>query len=103
MSNLTTSNSAFNANISNPEKVNPFDYPTLKCECGNETFTPAVIFKQIPGILVGNAEEKTMDIPIKVFICSKCGKICPSDAKILKDEEAKAKKAADGKKSNLIL
>lgn len=91
----------FDTNISSPEKVNPFEYPTLKCECGNETFVPAIIFKQVPGILLGNAEEKTVDIPIKVFICSKCGKISPTDEKILKETEEKAAKAVS--KSNLIL
>ena len=59
------------------------EYQNTKCECGCETFIPTVIFKQIPGLLVGAADQKFVEVPIKVFQCSKCGKLLPSIEKEL--------------------
>ena len=33
--------------------VNPLDYPSETCECGNEIFVPGVIFKKVPGVILG--------------------------------------------------
>lgn len=79
--------------------VDPLDYPSVKCpHCGSEVFVPGVIFKEIPGVLLGQAD--TVAVPIKVFVCSKCGALSPDDEKIL-NEHAKVKEAAD--KNKLIM
>lgn len=64
--------------------INPLDYPTIKCECGNEIFTPGVIFKDIPGVAVG--EKENVEFPIKVFYCSKCGQLSPYDKKLFNQD-----------------
>ena len=61
--------------------VNPMDYPTAVCEkCGNSLFEPKVMFKEIPGLVVGKTEP--FYYPLKVFICTKCGELSPSDKQI---------------------
>ena len=68
-------------------KVNPLDYPSDKCSnCQNETFIPAVIFKNVPGLELGQGTE-TVQVPIKVFVCSKCGELSNSDKEILSAHE----------------
>jgi hypothetical protein len=62
-------------------KINPFKYPSEKCSCGNEIFVPGVIFKKIPGMLVGQGTED-VQAPIKVFFCSKCGELSPYDKEL---------------------
>lgn len=88
---------------SNPQmqlKVNPFEYPAVKCpECENEFFVPAVMFRQVPGILLGS-DEKTISLPMKVYVCSKCGALSPDDRELIEKEE----KLANAKtKSSLII
>lgn len=79
--------------------INPLDYSSIKCECGNDTFIPAMIFREIDGALVGQAGEK-VPLPQKVFICAKCGELSPMD----KQQMEKAQKAKEQiKKSNLII
>lgn len=64
-------------------KVNPLDYPSDKCsECGNEVYIPGIIFKNIPGIEFGQGTE-TVQVPIKVFVCSKCGELSNIDKETL--------------------
>jgi hypothetical protein len=70
--------------------INPFEYPTTKCSCGNEIFTAGVMFKEIPGIAVGSSNEKEY-VPIKVFVCSKCGKLAPQDAEFIEKESKQIK------------
>ena len=79
--------------------VNPLDYPSETCECGNEIFTPGIIFKKVPGVMLGQGSEY-VPVPIKVFVCSKCGKLSPSDQKILDNAKNVQEQAT---KSNLIL
>jgi len=72
-------------------KVNPFEHPTLKCDkCGNELFVPQVMFRQVPGILLGS-DEKVVNIPMKVYACSRCGELSPEDKEIIAKEEKLAK------------
>lgn len=92
-------NLAGNLSANNMPQVNPLDYPSETCECGNDIFIPGVIFKKIPGVVVGQGTE-TVQVPVKVFVCAKCGKLSPSDQKIL--EEAKKIKE-QVTKSNLII
>ena len=72
--------------------IDPRDYPSLKCtKCGCITFVPAMVIKQIPGILLGKG-EKTVEYPVNVMICTKCGEIMESDKKFLKlDNDEKSK------------
>ena len=85
--------------------LNPFEYPAVKCDkCGNEAFIQAVIIREIPGVCVG--EKDTQYVPMKVFICSKCGELSPVDKKQIANEEKmvrSAKKGTETPKSPLIL
>ena len=62
--------------------VNPLEYPTVKCLCGNEIFVPGVIFKDIPGVVLG--ERENVQVPIKVFYCKHCGELSQYDKDLLK-------------------
>ena len=66
--------------------VNPFEYPSVKCTCGNEIFVPGVIFKDIPGVALG--ERENVHVPIKIFYCSKCGTLSPADKEMLSKYDA---------------
>lgn len=82
-------------------KVNPFAYPSEVCEeCGNDVFQPGLIFKLVPGILLGEGTE-TVPVPVKIACCSKCGSMSPLDRKMLEEQELKAKQAEN--KSTLII
>ena len=85
----------------NAPKINPLDYPTEKCSCGNEIFIPGVIFKKIPGILIGQGNED-VQFPLKIFCCSKCGELSPYDKEMLEEHDKKKKKVMP-KKTNLII
>lgn len=83
-------------NIIQGPSVNPMDYPTAKCEkCGNELFEPNVIFKEIPGLVVGKTEPYYY--PMKVFVCTKCGELSPLDKQI--NAEIERISSASGGKS----
>lgn len=88
--------------LQNGIQVNPFEYPNEKCECGNETFVPGYIVKKIPGMLVGASDEKEVGVPVKVFLCAKCGKLSPADQKMF-DEETKSAKAHKINNGSLII
>lgn len=93
---MASSQGNLNAGIS----INPFEYPTMRCKsCGNDTFIPAMMFRQVPGMLVGQADAKTVDVPIKVFICAKCHELSPTDKELI-DEATKEQQKP---KSNLII
>lgn len=80
-------------------KVNPFEYDTIKCnECGSENFIPAMQFRKIPGLLVGEKEDVLY--PHKIFICKNCGALSPMSKDEI-DEIAKLSKKE--KKSDLII
>ena len=77
--------------------INPLDYPSEGCSsCGNQVFIPGVIFKKVPGILLGQGTE-VVQIPIKVFCCSKCGELSPYDKETLEEHDNIKEK------SNLII
>lgn len=81
-------------------KVNPFEYETVKCpECGKEDFIPAMRFKKIPGILIGQKEDAYY--PHKVFLCKNCGELSPI-SKYEMEEIMKMTKQEE-KKSNIIV
>lgn len=67
--------------------VNPLDYPSDKCICGNEVYVPGIIFKNVPGIEMGQGAE-TVQVPIKVFVCSKCGELSNADKEIINHHNA---------------
>lgn len=82
MNNTNIGGNTFGGNTFTP-KVNPLDYPSDKCSaCGNEVFIPGVIFKVIPGLELGQGTED-VQVPIKVFVCSKCGELSNLDKETL--------------------
>lgn len=89
--------------LQNGIQVNPFEYPNEKCECGNETFVPGYIVKKVPGMLVGASDEKEVGIPLKVFLCAKCGALSPTDKKMIKEETKSAKSTKKNEGPHLIL
>lgn len=97
---FNTDGNTFGSNSFTP-KVNPLDYPNDKCSaCGNEVFIPGVIFKLIPGLELGQGKAENVQIPIKVFVCSKCGELSNMDKEVFKHHE-KVKQQVTG--SGLIL
>lgn len=82
--------------------VNPMDYPTAKCEkCGNTLFKANVIFKEIPGLVVGKTE--TYYYPMKVFVCTNCGELSPLDKQINAEIERMASAASSETTPDLIV
>ena len=62
------------------------DLPTIRCEkCDNKTFRQVVVLKKLSSLISPTGEEDIL--PIKVFICEKCGAICKDtlDDEILED------------------
>lgn len=99
MSNNINLGNTLGSNSFTP-KVNPLDYPSDKCSnCGNEVFIPGIIFKTVPGLELGQGTEN-VQVPIKVFVCSKCGELSNYDKEIL-DAHAKTKESL--KNSNIII
>jgi hypothetical protein len=95
-------NSNFNPSGAAMPKINPFDYPDEVCEnCGHNVFVPGVIFKKVPGVLVGAGTEE-VSIPIKVAVCQKCGALSPDDKEAF-EVANKAKSDKDKPASGLIL
>lgn len=83
--------------MNNLKNLNPMDYPSVKCSsCGYEYFESKMMYKEIPGVVVGSKEPKEY-YPVRVIVCAKCGEICPPMKKEM--EELKNKKTA----SNLII
>lgn len=92
----------FNKNLINSTNqnstvsLNPLEYPSVVCDkCGCETFYLSYVFKKIPGMLVGSGASDEL-MPIKVFVCTKCGELMP-EYKNTKTE------SDNNKKSNLII
>lgn len=83
-------------------KVNPLDYPRVECtNCGNTTFIPGINFFKVPGLELGAGGE-TVEVPIKVFVCSKCGELSPQDQETIRKHE-EVKNSVNNTKSNLII
>lgn len=91
--------SGLNTNYSPNISFNPFQYPSEICpNCGCEIFTPGVIMKKVPGVVLGAGSEE-VTVPIKVAICAKCGTLSETDKKMIDEETKKAKKAEELKNS----
>ena len=90
---------------SNPaQQINPFEYPDEICsECGHNVFIPGVIFKMVPGILLGSGSPEPESVPIKVACCAKCGALAPSDKKAYDEMSGKKKDNETKKSGSLIL
>lgn len=85
--------------------LNLFEYPEEVCsECGHNVFAPGIIFKKVPGVVLGEGGD-TVTVPIKVAYCTKCGALSPSDREVYDKETAKAaeKKADKLNTGGLIL
>lgn len=87
----------------NGPQFNPFDYPDEVCsECGHNVFVPGVVFKKVPGILVGDGTREYVPIPLKVAVCQKCGAMSPSDKKTFDEAEKNKEKKTSGSSSLII-
>lgn len=75
-------------------RINPLNYPTIKCKCGCAAFVPGVILKRISGIALGaGSEDQIVDLPI--YICNNCGEILEEYKKMYKlDEPTEEKKSS---------
>ena len=79
----------------------PFDYPDWTCpECGHNVFTPGVVFKKVPGLILGEGAED-IPFPIKVATCQKCGALFPCDKEAF--DNAAKKKENNNSGSSLII
>ena len=88
-------------NLGSSPNINPLSYPTTKCDkCDNIFFRKVTIFKEVPGIAVG-AGVDTLDMPIDVYICDKCGAILKRDREIL--EKVENKESSQQKGTQLIV
>ena len=78
------------------DNVNLMEYPGVVCpECCHDIFKPNVMFREIPGTLVGRAGE-TITVPMTVFVCSKCGALSPVSQKMIDDMKSKLEKNDSG-------
>lgn len=71
-----------------PQKVNIDISKTklVKCECGSPLFQQAVVFREVSGILVGQAGQNVQNA-MTVLICMKCEKPHSTSAPYLQDNE----------------
>jgi len=55
-------------------QINPQDLEDVVCDkCGNQTFTPAMLFKKISAVLSPNGQKALF--PLEVYKCDECGHI----------------------------
>ena len=92
-----------NKNFQMPQ-IDLTEYPSLKCDkCGNVAFTPAMIIKKIPGVLMGNA-SKTQLMPDQILVCSKCGTILKKDREYYKlNDDGTEPEKPEKKESSIII
>lgn len=78
-------------------QFDPTDYPIVTCDkCGGNMFVPAVVFREVPGIYVGDATHEKLQLPVhKVYRCAKCGEMFISDREMLKTIEENKQKTDD--------
>ena len=82
---------------------NPFAYPDWTCsECGHNIFTPGVVFKKVPGVVLGEGKGD-VPFPIKVATCQKCGAMFPYDKKSFDEAAKRNKDNTSGSGSGLII
>lgn len=84
INNNNNSNMSNMSNMSNAApgpSINPSNYPSVKCpKCGGCLWTTSYIVKDIPGIILGDATRKIIQVPLKEFpviTCSNCGELAP--------------------------
>lgn len=102
--NKIIDNANANKNFQMPQ-VEPADYPSLACDkCGNVAFTPAMIIKKVPGVLIGSP-NKIQLMPDQILVCSKCGTILKKDREYYKltDDGKDTIKEKEEPQSNLII
>ena len=59
-------------NMQQQPKMIPLEQTSaVKCECGGETFSPAIKLRRISRLVTGAAEDALQ--PIEVFLCIECG------------------------------
>ena len=74
--------------------INPLEYPEVKCDkCGCKIFSPGVMFRAIPGILVGAAGQ-TQYADQRVMYCVECHELSPMDKEFMKIAEERMKNAS---------
>jgi ribosomal protein S27AE len=82
--------------------INPWEYDDVVCnKCGNNVFRGGIIFKKVPGVLLGAGDQKEVPLPMKVTFCSKCGALSPQDQEAY--DRALKKKADKANSGNLII
>lgn len=80
--------------------IDPFNYPSVKCDkCGHEVFRQGVIFKKLPGLLMGGGAED-VNYPLPVYVCDKCGEIIKE---IREELETGLKETKEKKETKLII
>lgn len=92
-----------NKNFQMP-KIDPINYPSIACDkCGNVAFTPAMIIKMIPGVLLGSS-SKTQLMPDQILVCSKCGTILKKDREYYKlNDDGTEPEKPEKKESSIII
>ena len=81
-------------------QIDPFNYPSVKCDkCGHEVFRQGVIFKKLPGLLMGGGAED-VNYPLPVYVCDKCGEIIKE---IREELETGLKETKEKKETKLII
>lgn len=75
-------------------------YPITKCkECGGDMFVPAMVMRDVPGLVAGAAQIPIVPTPVhKVFRCANCGAMLESDREAInKIEENRVKAESTSK------
>lgn len=86
----------------------PEDYPITKCDkCGGIMFVPAIVLRDVPGLVLGIKQDVVSTPAHKVFRCANCGAMLKSDLERI-EELNKTKETTEQIKtktsnSNLIL
>ena len=88
-------------------QLNLKEYETIQCDkCGNVAFTPAMILKVVPGIVIGTGSQNKI-LPDNILVCSKCGTIFKRDREYYDlDEDGKPNKKEEKpveNKSSIII
>ena len=74
------------------KQVNVDQLPSIKCDCGNETFEQITFLKCIPAIMAGALADQLLPLP--VFRCCRCKNLFDFgkyDRKAAEDAQKKGK------------
>lgn len=95
-----------NAAMHNPQ-YDITNYPIAKCRCGCDMFIPAMVIRNVPGLIAGVPSVENVPVPAhKVFRCANCGEMLQADREMIEEIERKsqeAKKFNEKSSSGLIL